>query len=108
MVLRPPLSPRLWRPKPTAPETLSRSGSGLRQAHVAIRAGHGDRWHLCGETALIRIPKGRARAWAVGAGPRYPLRDKRVPAARYWPNGRLPDGVEVYQPQASSKLMAAE
>lgn len=61
----------------------------------AIRAELGDHWTIKGETVLFSLPP-RLRSYRgpKGGTIRY-RRDHRAPAARYWPGGVIPAGVEM-------------
>ena len=66
---------------------------------VAACAGrYGENWRIAapmGETVLVTLPaKLCAYKGPLGTTIRY-RRDHRMPGARYWPEGRLPDGVMV-------------
>lgn len=99
---RPVAAPKA--PKLTAWEFWRMHG----QAVDAVRAVYGDAWKIrapFGDTVLAMLPAGFKSAktergtvikWASGY---------RMPAAKYWPDGRLPDGlvIEADYPRANGR-----
>lgn len=81
------------------------------QAVSAISAVYGDQWQVTapfGETALATLAVGYRSAKTERKTVLRWSKDQRIPAARYWPNGCLPDGVTVTPdyPRADPRYIA--
>lgn len=79
--------------KVSAPAFWSMHASAVR----SIAAEHGERWFLTApaDTILVSVPT-RLRSYIGPLGGRITWRrDWRMPAARYWPDGVLPAGLEL-------------
>lgn len=89
--------------KPTRRATRARvtmSGEDFFDARMiacrAIAAEHGEHWHLIeGASQWCNIPS-KLRSFKTARGTTIKSRaDARLPAAKYWPAGTLPEGVTV-------------
>lgn len=69
---------------------------GLRAARLAMVADVGERWHVVpGASTWCHLPT-RLASYKTERGTRISNpRDMRIPAARYWPGGVHPAGVEL-------------
>jgi hypothetical protein len=65
-----------------------------RTARAAAAAELGERWHLDASTLNARIPAAWANIKLPIGGTKHGPRDIHCPAARFWPGGVLPSGVE--------------
>jgi hypothetical protein len=61
-------------------------------AKQAAAAAYGDHWHLVpGASVIATLPAAWVSCKVFGRTSKTP-RDGRIPAARFWPNGMLPNG----------------
>ncbi len=81
------------------------------QAVSAISCAHGSRWQFTGtfDTILVTLPAALC-SWIGPLGGKIKWRrDHRMPHPKYWPDGKLPDGVKAAPAwQAPSYDIAAD
>lgn len=95
-------APPVAKPRKAAPKAKAMGAFEFWDLHgqavTAIRAVYGDRWRVAapfGETALVTLPANLCSGKTErGTTIRWP-RDGRMPAAQYWPGGKLPDGAVI-------------
>jgi hypothetical protein len=80
-------------------------------ARLAAIAVYGERWSLILEAYVwARLPKAWTTARTASSGPGQlgaPIRDHKLPVARFWPKGRLPIGPDYADAAVPTPLAAA-
>lgn len=92
----PAAAPKTRRARKAAAMTGEAFFDARMAACRAVAAEHGERWDLVpGASQWASIPS-KLRSFKTARGTTIKCRaDARLPAARYWPGGVLPDGVTV-------------